>query len=225
MVKKTNRPRLAPILALALLVAATVPPAFGAALREREQKQEQERKGPANPTTEHHPWPTLTPDIWRSMEPQDLAQYLGGEGAPGTRGVDARDGSGMTALMRAAQYSRNVAVIHELLAAGADIHSRDEGGWTALMRAAQSNGEPDVLRALIDAGADVNARNMAGFTALLWGAWRTPNPEILEVLLDAGAHTSARTQDGRSVGDLVAENPAVRDSPVARGLLGSHAPQ
>jgi hypothetical protein len=65
--------------------------------------------------------------------------------------IDARDGSGRTALMLAARNGRRAAV-DALLAAGADPNAADAHGTTPL-QAAIAGGQPEIIAALQRAGA------------------------------------------------------------------------
>ena len=58
----------------------------------------------------------------------------------------ARDNSGWTALMWAAEYNSNPEVIDVLLKAGADVNAKDQDGQTALMSAARYNSNPEAVK-------------------------------------------------------------------------------
>ena len=161
-------------------------------------------------------WPQLTPELWQDMTPAGL-QGLLSQG----NDISERDGVGMTALMRAAQYSRNPDILRTLLEAGAEVDVRDEGRWTPLMRAARSNPNPEIHAMLIEAGADVNARNMAEYTALIWATRENPNPDVVLLLLNAGANTALRGVDGRRAVEFLPENPALSGSAAAARLTGA----
>jgi hypothetical protein len=71
-----------------------------------------------------------------------------------------------SALMVAAAYNENPAVIAILLKAGADMEAEDGAyGMTALMWATRHNGNPEVILTLLKAGADVKAKSDEGKTA------------------------------------------------------------
>ena len=160
-------------------------------------------------------WPRLTPELWQEMTPAGLERLLS-EGS----GISERDGVGMTALMRAAQHSRDPRTLRLLIDTGARVDIRDEGGWTPLMRAARSNPNPEIHATLIEAGADVNARNMADYTALIWATRENPNPEVVLLLLDAGANPTLRGVDGRRAVEFLAENPALLGTRAEARLKG-----
>ncbi|MGB0681537.1 MAG: ankyrin repeat domain-containing protein [Magnetovibrionaceae bacterium] len=94
-----------------------------------------------------------------SGEREALARLLEAGGP-----VDARDGSGQTALMRAAKIG-HTDIIALLLLHGAEINAGDERtGATALMFAA-NRGLADVVDVLLRAGADPGLADRDGWTA------------------------------------------------------------
>jgi uncharacterized protein len=105
--------------------------------------------------------------------------------------VDAREGSGETALGFAASNGR-VEVVRYLISQGADVNSRDSdfGGVTPLMLASggkQSGRDyPNVIAALLAAGANVNAKDKWGSTAIEKAAMGG-EPEVIPILVKAGA--------------------------------------
>jgi ankyrin repeat protein len=171
--------------------------------------------GPAGVLQAEPSWPGLTPDLWNDMTPKEMERLLS-EG----NDISQRDGVGMTALMRAAQYNRDPHLLRLLLDRGAQVDVRDQGGWTPLMRAARSNPNPEIHAILIAAGADVNGRNMAEYTALIWATRENPNPDVVLLLLDAGANPAVRGVDGRRAVDFLAENRALAGTLAAERLRG-----
>ena len=105
----------------------------------------------------------------------DLGQLIK-EGA----NVNARDGNGYTALIKAAT-DRRLEDAKLLVDAGADVDAGDENGHTALMESS-SLGHTGLVVLLIKSSANVNAKDSMGRTALdfakMWG--RTDVAEILE---------------------------------------------
>jgi protein-tyrosine phosphatase len=77
-------------------------------------------------------------------------------------GVDARDASGETPLIKAAEAGDCTAVV-DLLRRGADPNAQSYTQWTALHGAAE-NGCVDCIRALLDAGARPDAKAKSGLT-------------------------------------------------------------
>jgi len=75
--------------------------------------------------------------------------------------IDARDGYGQTALMRAAHAGRSDAV-RWLIANGADVDHASKFGLSALMLAVIA-GHPRIVRVLVAAGADTTIKGAPGF--------------------------------------------------------------
>ena len=112
--------------------------------------------------------------------------------------------SGVTAVMLAAGYNENPAMILALTTRGADLNTTAEGGYTALMNSVFNNNSPEIIPALIKNGADVNAVTEDGYTALMtifdMRLEQSPNVKTMEkavtALLDNGADASIRNKDG-----------------------------
>ena len=124
----------------------------------------------------------------------------------------ASEGSGLTALMRAAgkpRYVRDgggghVEIVRILLDSGADVHERDQFGETALMMAADG-GHIEIVRILLGAGANVHDRTdpdkYYGFddkTTALFSAASRGHAEVTEILIQAGADVNAATPKGET---------------------------
>jgi ankyrin repeat protein len=103
--------------------------------------------------------------------------------------LERTDGWGFTPLMRAANcMGREVAVIRELLDAGAAVNRQTDEGYTALHLAidvADQNSR-EVIALLVAAGADLTLRQHYGWTPLL-RAVVEGTPEEVDALLAAGA--------------------------------------
>src|SRR5262249_14496715 len=128
---------------------------------------------------------------------------------------DARDLSGMTALMVAVVHDHG-AIAELLLARGADVNARDDGGVTALMLAA-NNGRAALLQRLLYRGANVDAKSQAGWTALTYAAW-SGHPEVVRRLLAAGADPSLLDRSGWTALQYAAWRAADGTRPPASGL-------
>ena len=89
--------------------------------------------------------------------------------------VEAKDNSGWTALMLAAQNG-HVGVVQALLAARADVNAVCHSGWTALMLAALY-GHVGAVQALLNAGADLTITNNAGQTPM-----QVATPEVQDAI-------------------------------------------
>eukprot|EP00966_Prymnesium_polylepis_P304676 7039264-Prymnesium_polylepis.1 len=96
--------------------------------------------------------------------------------------IQASD-DGATPTMVAAQQGF-VGIVHQLLAAGAQVNAATSTGWNALMLAAR-RGHHDMVQVLLGAGADVNAMAENGATAMTV-AEEHGHQRILQLL--SGAH-------------------------------------
>ncbi len=119
-----------------------------------------------------------------------------------TTDINAKDETGLTALMTAAQDG-TAAEIKKLLKKGADTELKNQYGWTALMYAAalniwfNSSTKPDgsVLKALLDASANANVSDSRGITPLMIAA-NEGKTEFVKLLLSKGADVNAKNQNG-----------------------------
>ena len=97
--------------------------------------------------------------------------------------ADARDRSGWTALMYAADKGYTL-MIAPLLAAGADPDARAADGATALFIAAL-HGHAEIVAALAKAGADLSIQGPKGLTATD-AARRHRDPDLVNALFEVG---------------------------------------
>lgn len=111
------------------------------------------------------------------------------------RGVDvnAKDGEGVTALMRAASAGRGD-MVQLLVASGADVNAKTSGGVTAIMMASLG-GYLSALEPLIGAKADVVAKDNQGRTALMAAA-SSGERRAVDLLVQAGADVNAADAGG-----------------------------
>jgi len=130
----------------------------------------------------------------KSGTPQDVQAAID-KGAD----VNAKNSSGRTPLVLAAEFNPNPEVITTLLKAGVDLNAQENNG--ALMYAAGENPNPKVVTTLLTAGADPNTKNHYGWTPLMYAAQVTKNPEVITMLLKAGADAKAKNQDGATAFD------------------------
>jgi ankyrin repeat protein len=88
----------------------------------------------------------------------------------------------------------DVAAMHQMLEAGADVNSCDEEGLTLLMLASYA-GNLTMVKELIQAGAGVNTSDERGWTALMKAAYNAELDrgfaDVAQVLIDAGANVEA----------------------------------
>ncbi len=125
--------------------------------------------------------------------------------------VNARDSSGWTALMYAAQ-SGTLAGMRLLWRAGALADLRSNDGETALFAAVTAPVDPDarivMLRGL---GVDVNATNAHGVTPLMVAATvARRQTRVIETLLQMGADPSKRDDQGRTAADYLKTEMSAR---------------
>jgi ankyrin repeat protein len=109
--------------------------------------------------------------------------------------VNARDGSGTTALMLAVLHA-DTNMVRLLLDKGADVNTKNKAGATALMWAV---GNYDKVKALLDKGAEVNARAASGFTALMIAVNSDAATETVKLLVKKGAKVNHATKSGYTV--------------------------
>jgi hypothetical protein len=95
---------------------------------------------------------------------------------------------GVTALMAA----KNIAIVQQLLTAGADVNLKDKEGRTALIRAVLNNNGP-LVEKLLKAHADPDIQDNQGETALTW-AKLFGHDRIVSLLLEAGANPMSEEQ-------------------------------
>lgn len=131
----------------------------------------------------HHQKPE---DKFQTLTPDTLRQSLDA-GAD----VNARDGSGNTALMEAARWG-TPEIVALLLDRGAAVTAKNKYGDTPLIEAALS-GHAESVRLLIGKAADVNAKNNKGDTAL---GQAKAFPEIIGLLKAAGALEQKQERSG-----------------------------
>ena len=128
--------------------------------------------------------------LYRACDDEDWAQaaFLLEAGA-GTEW--RREGSGMTAIMRAA-WGGSIETVTLLFNRGANIHARDYSGMNALMWASNFK-HANVVSYLANKGTDIHVRNNGGQDALLLAA--------LKGNIDIALDLIAREADARVVGN------------------------
>jgi ankyrin repeat protein len=133
-------------------------------------------------------------------------------------GPNATDAAGGTALLsilsRPQAYraedlpgilTKQLEILDDLLAAGADLEASNQSGRTVLLEVARMNyddGSPAVLlRGLIERGANVSARDGEARTAVMLAVLNT-HPKVslqtLQILLAAGSDVNARDSSGKT---------------------------
>ena len=112
-----------------------------------------------------------------------------------TLDVHGEDSVGNSVLSDAAREGQ-IAVVEELIRAGADVNSANRYGGSVLMTAIAYR-HSDIVRLLLQSGAIVDAQDSDGETALMTAA-RYRNPEMAKILLDAGATATIRDNRGQT---------------------------
>lgn len=117
--------------------------------------------------------------------------------------IDAKDETGLTALMQAA-LDGTADEIRKLLKKGANLEVKDQYGWTALMYSVgfsrpavypKKEIDPEPLKTLLGASADVNASDNRGNTPLMIAALND-KVEFVKLLLSKGANVNAMNRKG-----------------------------
>jgi rhodanese-related sulfurtransferase len=123
-----------------------------------------------------------------------LAAFLVENGFP-PDDVNAKDKTGATALMAAARLAP-VALVKEMLAAGADLHAVNADGNQALWLACVGE-NVETISLLVAAGIDIGHVNLTGATALMFSA-SSGRAKAVAALLAAGADPAQETDLGLS---------------------------
>ena len=96
----------------------------------------------------------------------------------------------------AAVAQRNLALVQELINAGADVNQADPIGDTPLMNASE-NGLIEIAKVLIAAGADINKRDVYGFTALIYAS-KYGHLSTVQLLVSKGADINMHEVHGNT---------------------------
>ena len=119
--------------------------------------------------------------------------------------VTAKDKSGKTPLMCAAEKNPDEKVIQLLIDYGADINAVTEEKKSSALHWAGSNTNPKVAEILVKAGANLEAVNIYGNTPLMCAAsCQKDNTATINALIKAGANVNASpgfsyTENGHSL--------------------------
>ncbi len=147
-------------------------------------------------------------EAWRLHNPtgrattlsEPLARWLADHGFPG-QDVNATIANRTTPLMKAAHLG-DVAMVRELLAAGAAIAATNADGNNALWLACVGS-HLDAIDVLVEAGIDIDNRNDNGATALMYAS-SSGKAGVVAHLLAKGAATGTETLDGFTALDMAA---------------------
>jgi len=124
--------------------------------------------------------------------------------------INVQDKQGQTALFYAIRHLQDTDVLQRLLSAGAVVSIEDKNGDTPLLVAARVNPYPEVIESLVFYGADVNAPDKKGNVPLVLAS-RYNEGKVIEQLLRANAKLNVKSGDGKTVGELLAENEKLSD--------------
>jgi thiosulfate/3-mercaptopyruvate sulfurtransferase len=146
------------------------------------------------------PKPAAGPAVGQNDAALDpaLQQWLIEQGF-GPAGLSGVIWNNTTPLMHAS-YLGDVAIVRQLIAAGAQLDARNGDGGNALWLACVGN-HPDIIDILVDAGVDIDNRNDNGATCLMYAA-SSGKPDVIARLLARGADTKYETPEGFSALDL-----------------------
>lgn len=130
----------------------------------------------------------------------ELQKWLSAEGFASGK-LDAVIANAMTPLMRAS-HAGDVAIVRELLAAGASLEAQNLDGNTALWLACVGE-SLDVIDVLVEAGIDLNHANVNGATSLMYAA-SAGKHEVVARLLAHGVDPRPETPEGFTAMDMAA---------------------
>lgn len=120
------------------------------------------------------------------------------------------DTFGNTALMHAVRFGR-LAIVKQLLAAGADPNKQNLQKHTALTLATDIN----IMKALLEGNANPNIPTFWGYTALIYSIMKRNEPQI-GLLLQYGANPYIRTIYGFNAFDHASEAGLAFSCPIAQ---------
>ena len=134
------------------------------------------------------------------------------------RGVDLEleDMWGRTALHRAMTVGHVRPAVHDLIDAGANIHTRSETDRTLLHEAVQYADDPDIIHFVLGLGIDVLARDRFDRTALHQAAQHSSNPDVIRALVELGLDPDVRGDGERTPLHFTMRN---REASIAETLI------
>ena len=140
-------------------------------------------------------WTSLHYACFRKDGTRDIIERLISNGATGL----LKNNWGATPLHFAAQNTRDVNIIHQLIFVS-DPNSLDYMGKNPLMEACWDN-NIDIISALLNVTYDINLRDFNGRTALHW-SYYNKNYKGIELLLSSGADPFIQDFYGKAPYDL-----------------------
>ena len=133
-------------------------------------------------------------------------KYLLDKGAK----IDSKNRNEWSALMYAARYNPNPAVMEDLILRGANTGSNSVGLTITMLAACNPN--PGVLLTLLKYKDEINASTDKGKTALMYACENNQNVAVIKMLIDNGADLVAKDSDGKTVREYMSANSSLTAS-------------
>lgn len=133
-------------------------------------------------------------------------KYLLDKGAK----IDSKNRNEWSALMYAARYNPNPAVMEDLILRGANTKPNSVGLTVTMLAACNPN--PGVLLTLLKYKDEINASTDKGKTALMYACENNQNAAVIKMLIDNGADLAAKDSDGKTVREYMSANTSLTAS-------------
>lgn len=133
-------------------------------------------------------------------------KYLLDKGAK----IDSKNSNEWSALMYAARYNPNPAVMEDLILRGASSEPNSVGLTITMLAACNPN--PGVLLTLLKYKDEINASTDKGKTALMYACENNQNAAVIKMLIDKGADLVAKDSDGKTVREYMSANSSLTAS-------------
>ena len=133
-------------------------------------------------------------------------KYLLDKGAK----IDVKNSNEWTALMYAARYNPNPAVMEDLILRGANSEPNSVG--LSITMLASCNPNPGVLLTLLKYKNEINAVTDKGKTALMYACENNQNANVIKMLIDNGADLNAKDSGGKTVREYMSTNTSLTAS-------------
>lgn len=127
--------------------------------------------------------------------------------------IDKKNNNEWTALMYAARYNPNPAVLENLILRGADTQPNSVGLTITML--ASCNPNSGVLLTLLQYKNEINCSTAQGKTALMYACENKQDSTIIKMLIDNGADLNAKDLSGKTVREYLSENPSLSTSDIA----------
>ena len=133
-------------------------------------------------------------------------KYLLDKGAK----IDSKNSNEWSALMYAARYNPNPAVMEDLILRGASSEPNSVGLTITMLAACNPN--PGVLLTLLKYKDEINASTDKGKTALMYACENNQNAAVIKMLIDNGADLAEKDSDGKTVREYMSANTSLTAS-------------